>query len=74
MAKSTFTTVKDLRVGSIQNDAVNIAKFIDVKNSVKFSELLPFRVRFTTIGLGAYGPGNAAPIGIAIIGLNNYVM
>jgi hypothetical protein len=41
---------------------------------VLINAVLPFRVRFTNIGIQAYGPGNAAPIGIAIIGLNNYVM
>jgi ABC-type transport system involved in Fe-S cluster assembly fused permease/ATPase subunit len=44
------------------------------KTTVLINETLPFRVRFTNIGIQAYGPGNAAPIGIAIIGLNNYVM
>lgn len=37
--------------------------------------VLPFRVSFTTIDQGSgYGPSNPAPIGIAIIGLNNYIL
>lgn len=49
-------------------------KILSAKPIVLINETLPFRVRFTNIGINAYGPGNAAPIGIAIIGLNNYVM
>lgn len=42
---------------------------------VKVFEVLPFRVRFTTTNVrGNYGLNNAAPIGIAVIGINNYVM
>lgn len=73
MAKSAFYT-KDKYKADIVDPTRRKAKFIDVKNNVKFTELLPFRVKFVNIGLEAYGPGNAAPIGIAIIGLNNYVM
>lgn len=36
--------------------------------------ILPFRVCFMPIEFTSYGPGNPAPIGIAIIGLNNYIL
>lgn len=35
---------------------------------------LQFRVKFINIGLEGYGPGNPAPIGIAVIGINNYIL
>ena len=39
------------------------------------NEVIPFRIKLTNLGITSnYSPGNAAPIGIAIIGLNNYVM
>ena len=41
---------------------------------VKINNVLPFRVKFTNIGVPGYGPNNPAPIGIAIIGLNNYIL
>lgn len=50
------------------------AQFIDVPGTVKINQVLPFRVKFTTIGINAYGPNNPAPIGIAIVGFNNYVI
>lgn len=73
MAKSTFYTKDRYKADFIQPKKYT-AKFIDVKNNVKITEILPFRVKFVNIGIEAYGSGNAAPIGIAIIGLNNYVM
>jgi hypothetical protein len=41
---------------------------------VKINKVLPFRVRFTNIGISGYSSNNPAPIGIAIIGLNNYIL
>jgi hypothetical protein len=41
---------------------------------VKVKEELPFRVRFTSIGVPSYGNFNVPPIGIAIIGFNNYIL
>lgn len=38
------------------------------------SEVLPFRVSFSTITIPGYGSNNPAPIGIAVIGLNNYIL
>lgn len=40
-------------------------------NKSNVIEMLPFRVRFTTIGIEG---ASAAPIGIAIIGFNNYIL
>lgn len=47
---------------------------IDYKNKiVKINEVLPFRVRFTTIGIApAYA--NVPGIGLQIIGINNYIL
>lgn len=50
-----------------------IAKVIPITNVVNINEVLPFRVRFTTIGIpSAYSgvPG----IGLQIIGINNYIL
>ena len=37
-------------------------------------EQLPFRVRFSAIGLDTYDRSNPAAIGIAIIGYSNYIL
>lgn len=41
---------------------------------VKIENTIPFRVKFTNIGVPGYGPNNPAPIGIAVIGYNNYIL
>lgn len=42
--------------------------------SVKIEEFLPFRVRFYNVGITNSASFQAAPIGIAIIGFNNYIL
>ena len=50
-----------------------ISKIIYNARAVKVNEVLPFRVRFTTIGIGsAYA--NIPGIGLQIIGINNYIL
>lgn len=49
--------------------AITKINFTPIK--VKPQTVLPFRVRFTTIGEGREG---IPPIGIAIIGYNNYIL
>lgn len=52
-----------------------IFKIKDSSRKVEIKEVLPFRIRFETTNIRSnYGVGNAAPIGIAVIGVNNYVM
>jgi hypothetical protein len=41
---------------------------------VKINGTLPFRVKFLPGIIQEYAPGNGAPIGIAIIGVNNYIL
>jgi hypothetical protein len=36
--------------------------------------VLPFRVSFTSLDYAGYSPDNPAPIGIAVIGFNNYIL
>lgn len=51
-----------------------ITKVTDGKHEAKVVSILPFRVRFTAVGIPGYGPHNPAPIGIAIIGYSNYIL
>lgn len=65
MAKAV---INDSRIGKV--------KRIETSNfgSAKIIYNMPFRVKFTTIGIESYGSNNAAPIGIAVIGFNNYIL
>ena len=74
MAKAVITDVKRQRVSSIKTSDYYNAKITDSNYKAKISSTVPFRVKFINIGVPSYGPGNAAPIGIAIIGFNNYIL
>lgn len=47
-------------------------KFKPTKTVIKTD--VPFRVKFINVGIEGYGPGNPAPIGIAVIGISNYIL
>lgn len=60
---------------SVKHYAYAIFNIKEKTRKVEIKETLPFRIKFTNLGITSnYGPNNAAPIGIAVIGLNNYVM
>lgn len=48
-------------------------KTTDAPKVIKYNEILPFRVRFSGIGIPGV-VGLVPPIGIAIIGVNNYIL
>jgi hypothetical protein len=50
-----------------------ITKIVPITRNVRINEVLPFRVRFTTIGL-AGANANVPGIGLQIIGINNYIL
>lgn len=74
MAKAVIEDVKTGYVKKIFTDSPGNAVIRYSAGRVKINDFVPFRVKFTNIGIQAYGPGNPAPIGIAIIGLNNYIL
>lgn len=74
MAIATITEDKTF-LSKIDEYSYPKAKIILKYKKVEVSQKLPFRVKFMNIGiLGNYSPNNPAPIGIAIVGLNNYVL
>lgn len=56
-------------------NSVNYARtnIIPISRTVKINEVLPFRVRFTTIGIPGFG-SNVPGIGLQIIEVNNYIL
>lgn len=58
---------------TVENIDYAVAKIIPITTGISITEVLPFRIRFTTIGIPlAYSgiPG----IGLQIIGINNYIL
>jgi hypothetical protein len=72
--KDLEITDKSYLTSNISSTEYPIANLTDLSAKVDLSYTLPFRVRFTNIGIEGYGPNNPAPIGIAVIGLNNYIL
>jgi hypothetical protein len=58
---------------TVKSVSYPIANVIPVTRGIKINEILPFRVRFTTIGL-AGANANVPGIGLQIIGINNYIL
>lgn len=74
--KDRLQVIRDVQhtTKSVKNKSYPVASISYPTVNSKITETLPFRVKFTTIGIDSYGPGNPAPIGIAVIGINNYIL
>lgn len=66
-----MASVSVLAVDSNRSVLVND---INSKRKVTVNNILPFRIRVTNIQVPGYSPTLAPPIGIAIIGFNNYIL
>lgn len=62
------------KLSSLHPTNYPISRIIDDEIKTKIEEVLPFRVRFINIGVEAYGPDNPPPIGVQVIGFNNYIL
>jgi hypothetical protein len=75
MATATFVDQSGRNIGAITTLTYPVSVVNQVKYPVlSFSGVLPFRVQFTTIGVKGYDANNPPPVGIAIIGVNNYIL
>ncbi len=51
------------------------SNFYEVKNTrIQPAQILPFRVAFTSITVKPYDNQYSAPIGIQVVGFNNYIL
>lgn len=75
MAKSTVIS-KTKRYSEVIEDCKNRSSQVIYKDPYKVSVIydLPFKIRITNITVPGYSPSNVPPIGIAIIGINNYIL
>jgi hypothetical protein len=75
MAKAVIANVtKELVRKVYTSDSFNSKIFYKKPYNASIKQEIPFRVKFINIGIEGYGPGSAAPIGIAVIGVNNYIL
>ncbi len=75
MAKAVISNVVDYKTVDIYTSNYATSKITYRKPFTSIIEdTLPFRVKFMSIGVPGYSPTNVPPIGIAIIGVNNYIL
>jgi hypothetical protein len=62
-------------LGRVLQLAYPKSSFYEVKNTkIQASQILPFRIAFTSIVVKPYDNQYSAPIGIAVVGFNNYIL
>lgn len=73
MASAVIVDTDKQKVSSVTSIGYPLSQIIYKASSVKIDEILPFRVKFTTIGIT---PANAniPGIGLQVIGINNYIL
>jgi hypothetical protein len=74
MARAVIIDEIKAKTRRINETDFAIAKIVNPTKIVRINDVLPFRVRFTTIGVEGYGPNNVPGIGIQVIGFSNYIL
>lgn len=65
---------KNNKVRNIKASHFFKSRISETTRLVNIKSTVPFKIQITNIGVPGYGPNNAAPIGIAIIGFSNYIL
>jgi len=74
MAKAIIIDNVKVRARKIEESDYPISRIINPTRIVRINDILPFRVKFTTIGVEGYGKNNVPGIGIQVIGFSNYIL
>jgi hypothetical protein len=73
MASAIVIDTDNHKIKKAKSVGYPISEIIYKTRAVKINEVLPFRVKFTTVGLGSAYSG-VPGIGLQIIGINNYIL
>ncbi len=74
MAKAVIIDEQKVKTRKLSAKLFPIFNIVRTKRTVLINETIPFRVRFTNIGIEGYGPNNVPGIGIQVIGYSNYIL
>lgn len=75
MAKAVISNKKIGITKDIQQeDFAKIVKFNYGSKTIRVDQVLPFRVKFTSIGIEGYSSTNVPPIPLQVIGFSNYIL
>jgi hypothetical protein len=76
MAKAVITAKSPGKTRSLKSIDYGIIKLgkKGYPQTIRINEVLPFRISFTNIMVPGYSSSDVPPIGIAIVGVNNYIL
>jgi hypothetical protein len=76
MAKAVITEKSPGRAKSLKSIDYGIIKLgkKGYPQTIRINEVLPFRISFTNVMVPSYSSSDIPPIGIAIVGVNNYIL
>lgn len=74
MAKAVIIDERKVNTRKLSAKLFPIFNIVRTKRTVVINETIPFRVKFTNIGVEGYGPNNIPGIGIQVIGFSNYIL
>lgn len=74
MAKAVIIDRPKVKTRKLSAKDFSIFNIVRSKRKTVIRETLPFRVRFTNIGIEGHGPNNVPGIGIQVIGYSNYIL
>jgi len=74
MAKAIIIDEVKVKASKIKESDYGIAKIVQPTRVVRINDILPFRVKFTSIGVESYGANNVPGIGLQVIGYSNYIL
>lgn len=58
----------------IKSEHYAVTKILPETRIVKINEVLPFRIKFTNIGVEGHSSTNVPPIPLQVIGYSNYIL
>lgn len=74
MAKAVIIDEQKVKTRRLSSKLFPIFNIVRPKRTVLINQTIPFRVKFTNIGIEGYGPNNVPGIGIQVIGYSNYIL
>jgi len=74
MAKAVIIDERKVNTRKLSSKLFPIFNIVRPKRTVLINQTIPFRVKFTNIGIEAHGPNNVPGIGIQVIGYSNYIL
>lgn len=75
VAKAVIIDEKKINTVFIENSNFSKSSIkTNTNRQVRINDVLPFRVRFTSVKIPGYGPNNVPAIPLQVIGYSNYIL